>query len=73
MLQTLLVFMIDASIADFDYDLLVIMLELDGPVHDIRVEYDTHLDQVIASPGCMVIRNANVGIDLERSAVQSEC
>jgi very-short-patch-repair endonuclease len=63
---------IDGFIADFYCAEVGLVVELDGAVHDDRVEYDANRDLVIAQRRLTVLRIRNERIDNELAAVLRE-
>jgi very-short-patch-repair endonuclease len=63
---------IDGFIADFYCHQIGLVIELDGPVHENRQEYDTERDHIIAARGLTILRFLNHRIKNDLEAVLAE-
>ena len=63
---------IDGYIADFYCARAGLVIELDGPIHESRVEYDELRDRVMTARGLIVMRIPNARIECELEKVLGE-
>jgi very-short-patch-repair endonuclease len=59
---------IDGFIVDFYCKAALLVIELDGEIHEKQIEYDTERDEVISSRGLKILRikNEEIRDNLER-------
>jgi len=50
---------IDGFIVDFYCHRAELVLEVDGPIHEIHTEYDTNRDQILSDLGLKILRFNN--------------
>ncbi len=65
-------FQIDCFIVDFYCHKLRLVIELDGPIHELQKEYDEERTKEIEKRGLVVIRYLNDYILFERETLISE-
>lgn len=63
---------IDGYIADFYCADVGLVIELDGPIHDSQLEYDSMRDRVMAARGLIILRIPNARIESEWEMVLVE-
>ncbi len=63
---------IDGFIADFYCHKAGLVIEVDGAVHEHRVDYDTERDQIISARGLTIVRIPNERIHNDIAAVLTE-
>ena len=56
-------------VADFYCRRAKLVVEVDGPIHERRREYDTARDRLLESHGIRVIRLSNRMVDTDRASV----
>ncbi len=63
---------IDGFVADFYCHGAGLVVELDGPIHERRADYDAERDRILGSRGLVVMRIANHRVIQELDAVRQE-